>query len=150
MDTITLYLWDVDGVHVGAVEADPLGPMPARSTPTPPPAVPEGQVAMWVGGWIASDPPEPQQPAVSGPVVPASVTRAQGKAALIGAALWEPAQAFVAGIEDDTQRALAEVALHDTLEWRRDSPFLAAAAQALGMSPADLDALFITASEIHL
>ncbi|RYF80355.1 MAG: hypothetical protein EOO29_14195 [Comamonadaceae bacterium] len=82
--------------------------------------------------------------------VPQAVSRAQGKAALIGAQKWGPALAFVAAIEDSTQRALAGVALHDTLEWRRDSAFLAAAAQALGMSPADLDALFIAASEIHL
>lgn len=82
--------------------------------------------------------------------VPSVVTRAQGKAALIAAQHWTAVQDFVDAIEDNTERAMAEVALHDTLEWRRDSAFLAAAALALGMSPADVDALFIAASEIHL
>ena len=46
--------------------------------------------------------------------------------------------------------ALAEVALNDTQEWRRDSPFLNAAAAALGLSTEQLDALFVAAREIQL
>ena len=92
--------------------------------------------------------PEPE-PALT-PVVPQSVSRAQGKLALIGAGLWPAAIAFVEGITDPVQRAYAEVALHDTQEWRRDSPFLASAAAALGLSEEQLDTLFITAEGIQL
>lgn len=88
--------------------------------------------------------PEPE------PVVPESVTRAQGKAALVQAGLWADVLAYVAGIADPTQQALAEIALHDTQEWRRDSPFLAACAVGLGLTPEQLDALFIAAGEIVL
>lgn len=82
--------------------------------------------------------------------VPQSVARAQGKAALIGAGLWAGVLGFVAGIQGDAERALAEVALHDTQEWRRNSPFLGAAKAALGLSDEQLDELFLTASKIEL
>lgn len=82
--------------------------------------------------------------------VPQTVKRSQGKAALIVAGLWDDVLAFVAAISDPTERALAEVALHDTQEWRRDSPFLQRAAEALGMDAEDLDALFLTAEGIEL
>ena len=81
---------------------------------------------------------------------PKSVTRAQGKAALIQAGYWQGVLAFVASIEDETQRALAEVALHDTLEWQRSSPFLNAAAAGMGITAEQLDALFVAAGEIQL
>ena len=92
--------------------------------------------------------PEPEP--VQASVVPQSVSRAQGKLALIGAGLWPAAIAFVEGITDPTQRAYAEVALHDTQEWRRDSPFLASAAAALNLSEAQLAELFITAGGLQL
>ena len=81
---------------------------------------------------------------------PQSVARAQGKAALIGAGLWAGVLAFVAAIEDDTERALAEVALHDTQTWQRSSPFLNGAKAGLGLTDEQLDALFVVASGIEL
>ncbi len=92
--------------------------------------------------------PEPEP--VQASVVPQSVSRAQGKLALIGAGLWPAAIAFVDGITDPAQKAYAEVALNDTQEWRRDSPFLASAAAALDLSEAQLDTLFITAGGLRL
>ena len=94
--------------------------------------------------------PEPEPVPVQTSGVPQSVSRAQGKLALIQAGLWPAAIAFVEGIADPTQRAYAEVALNDTQEWRRDSPFLASAAAALGLSEAQLDTLFITAGGLQL
>ena len=128
------YVVVTDGVAVNALLADaPLSSAWMRSD--------DADI-----GWVLRDgtlvPPvhEPSQPAP--PVVPQSVSRAQGKAALIQAGYWQGVMAFVAAIEDDTQRALAEVALNDTQEWRRDSPFLNAAAAALGLSTEQLDALW--------
>ena len=80
--------------------------------------------------------------------VPQSITRAQGKTALIGAGLWPAIEAFVNGIADPTEKALASVALHDTNEWRRDSPFLAQCAALLGLSELDLDGLFVAAAQV--
>ena len=90
-------------------------------------------------------PPEPQ------PIpVPQQITRAQGKAALIMQGLWGAVLDYVASIQDPTQRALAEVALNDTPTWERSSPFLNAAANGLGMTDEQLDALFIQAAGIAL
>lgn len=84
------------------------------------------------------------------PPVPQSVARAQGKATLIQAGLWPGVLAFVAAIPDETQRLLAEVALHDTQHWQRNSPFLNAAKSGLGMTDEQLDALFVAAAQIEL
>ena len=90
-------------------------------------------------------PPEPE------PVyVPQQITRAQGKAALIMQGHWQAVLDYVASIQDPTQRALAEVALNDTLTWERSSPFLNAAAAGLGVTDEQLDALFIQAGGIAL
>lgn len=82
--------------------------------------------------------------------VPQSVTRAQGKAALIQAGLWSAVVSYVEGIADPTEKALAEVALNDTLEWQRSSPFLNSAAAALGLTDEQLDDLFRQAATIQL
>lgn len=83
-------------------------------------------------------------------IVPRQITRAQGKAALIMQGLWGAVLDYVAAITDPTQRALAEVALHDTLTWERSSPFLNSATVGLGMTDEQLDALFIQAAGITL
>ena len=98
---------------------------------------------LWDGEKFTPAPPPP-------PVVPAQVARAQGKAALIGAGLWAGVEAFVAAIIDPTERALAEVALHDTQQWQRNSPFLNAAKDGLGLTDEQLDELFVAASKIEL
>jgi len=82
--------------------------------------------------------------------VPQSVTRAQGKAVLIQMGLWQQVLDFVAAIPDATRRAGAEVALHDTQNWERSSPFLNQAAQALGMTDEQLDDLFRAAAQVRL
>lgn len=84
------------------------------------------------------------------PAVPEQVSRAQGKAALIQAGLWQQVLAYVDSIADPTEKALAEVALHDTTHWRRDSPFLNQAAAGIGVTEQQIDALFIQAAEIKL
>lgn len=78
-----------------------------------------------------------------------SVSRAQGKAMLIRLGLWDQVTAYVDAIADSTQRALALVALNDTTEWQRKSPFLQQAAAALGLSDAQMDELFLQAARIE-
>lgn len=84
------------------------------------------------------------------PAVPVQVTRAQGKAALITTGLWQQVIDYVEGIEDQTEKALALVALNDTTHWRRDSPTLQAIAGALGITSEQMDDLFIQAAAIEL
>ena len=82
--------------------------------------------------------------------VPQVVSRAQVKVALIQAGLWAQVLSFVAAIDDPLQKAVAEVALNDTSEWRRDSPFLAQAGAALGLTAEQLDDLFVAAAQVTL
>jgi hypothetical protein len=112
-----------------------------------------GKIVSIDGGFAVVDPPVPEEPPVPEPDPPGPptvVTRAQGKAALIQAGLWDDVLAYVDAIEDTTQQALARVALDDTTEWRRDSPFLATAAAALGLTDQQLDDLFVAAAAIVL
>ena len=81
--------------------------------------------------------------------VPQQITRAQGKAALIHAGLWAGVLAHV-DVLPEPDRALADIALHDTLNWRRDSPFLKACAAGLGLTERQLDDLFTQAAQIEL
>ena len=84
------------------------------------------------------------------PVVPQQVTRAQGKVVLIQMGLWEQVVAFVEAIADPVQKAIAEVAVYETLHWQRDSAFLNQAATALGITQQQMDQLFIAASQVML
>lgn len=81
---------------------------------------------------------------------PTRITRAQGKAILIQSGLWQQVLDYVASLENPTEQALAEVALHDTTEWLRDSPFLGRIAIYLSLSDGDLDQLFSDAAQIAL
>jgi hypothetical protein len=83
-------------------------------------------------------------------VVPNVVTRAQGKAALILANKWNGVLDYVESVKDASEKSLSLVALNDTVDWHRDSPFLNSAASAIGLTDKDLDDLFIAASKIIL
>ena len=134
-----------EGAFERVTEASP-GPVPPRVVGEPYPN--------WTGlEWVALpyfEPPEPEVLPPPAPPVPQQVSRAQGKAALILAGLWESVLAHVADIPDPVEKALAEVALHDATTWERSSPFLSRAAAALGLTSEQLDALFIQAGGIAL
>lgn len=121
-----------------------------RTDQEPPATVPPA-VTYWTGsGWdIRDEPytPEPVEPVVT---VPESVSRAQGKYMLMQMGLWHKVLAFVADIEDPSDQALADIALNDTQEWRRDSPFLKQCAEALELNDEVLDDLFIAAALVQL
>ena len=130
------------GEHIEtATPADWMG-----RTTTPPPTYDRATQGAFFrdGAWEVETAQPPAAP------VPAQVSRAQGKAVLIQMGLWQQVLDFVAAIPDPTQRALAEVALHDTQFWQRSSPFLAQAAAALGMTDAQLDDLFVRAEGVVL
>lgn len=99
-------------------------------------------------GWLY-DGQDFHAPPTPAPEVPQVVSRAQGKAVLIQMGLWSAVLGFVDAIEDPTDKALALVALNDTVEWRRDSAFLATAAAALSINEQQLDAMFIAAAQIN-
>lgn len=81
--------------------------------------------------------------------VPVSISRAQGKAAMLLDGLLEQVQEYIESLEG-TERAMAELAFNDTNEWRRDSPFLNHVANVLEISEERIDELFVSASKIIL
>ena len=83
-------------------------------------------------------------------VVPQQITRAQGKATLTKTGRWSAILAYVETIPDPTEKAMVQVALHDTLNWERTSPTVLQAAAALGMTSAEMDELFISAAKVVL
>jgi hypothetical protein len=87
---------------------------------------------------IATDPP------VLPPSVPFSVTPFQAKAALLGAGLLPAVEAAIAAASP-----IAQLAWSDATAFTRDSPTIAALSAQLGLTPAQVDELFITASAIE-
>ena len=81
---------------------------------------------------------------------PASLAMTKGKIALIMSGRWPAILAHVEAIADPTAKAMAEVALHDTLNWERASPTVAQMAEALNMTSGELDQLFISAAKVVL
>jgi hypothetical protein len=102
----------------------------------------EEMIQQCINDYVPPQPPTRQ--------IPSKISRAQGKAALIVRGLWADVLAYVSGISDPTEKALAEVALNDTVTWERSSPFLNTAAKVLGLSDAELDELFADAAELRL
>lgn len=98
----------------------------------------EAMLAEWVAGYVP--PPPPPVP------VPQKVTAFQAKAALLHANLLDAVEAMMA--HADTPR-IVKLAWLETLHFERTSPTVAAMAAALKLSAADVDQLFIYASEVE-
>jgi hypothetical protein len=78
------------------------------------------------------------------PVVPASVTRFQARAALAGAGLLASVDAAIAA----SGNTIAQLAWADAQSFERGSPTIAAMSGALGLTAAQVDDLFRTAAGI--
>jgi hypothetical protein len=97
--------------------------------------------------WLAEgNTPEPYVAPVPG--IPKIVTRRQAKQALILNGLIGGVQPAIDAITDPTQRALMQSEWDDSQEFFRDRPQLIMLARALGLTDAQLDALFVQASTL--
>ena len=76
---------------------------------------------------------------------PQSVTKFQAKAALFGAGLLDQVEAYM--VLPDTP-AITKLAWTETLHFERASPTVAGLAALLGLTPGQVDDLFVTASGI--
>lgn len=88
----------------------------------------------------------PEAPA---PSIPSVVSRKQARMALVlsGVPL-ATVQASIDAITDDTERALAQIAWDDAVEFRRNDPFLVAMAAALSLTESQLDDLYTLAATL--
>jgi len=81
--------------------------------------------------------------------VPAVVTRRQAKQALLLTGKLALVQPAIDAIADATQRQLIQIEWDDSQTFERSRPTLIALATGLGMSSADLDALFVLATNLE-
>jgi hypothetical protein len=100
---------------------------------------PTGETTQTLKPFVTAEPPR----------VPFAISRAQGKAALVQAGMWDGVVAYVEAIVDPTQKKMAEIAINDTQYWVRNSDFLTNAGTALGLTTEQMDDLFIQAQTIH-
>lgn len=88
----------------------------------------------------------PEAPA---PSIPSVVSRKQARMALVLSGVPLAAvQSAIDAIVDDTERALAQIAWDDAVEFRRDDPFLVAMATALSLTESQLDDLYTLAATL--
>lgn len=76
------------------------------------------------------------------------VPRLSARLALIGAGLWDTIQPAIDAIADDTERAVAQAYFDDARNWERLDPWVASIGAAMGLSEAELDALFEAAANV--
>ena len=128
---VTKYYADANGNYIGAFEG---ALPPAGSIEVP---APNHGKDKWNGtAWVPYAP------------VPQSVTRAQAKLALLQAGLLGSIQPAIDAISDDTQRTASQIEWDDRLTFERSNGTLVTMATALGMSDAQIDALFIAAAAL--
>lgn len=81
--------------------------------------------------------------AIGASYVPDVISPFQARAALLAAGMLDDVELAIEGSGPEVR-----IAWEYATEWRRDSPTIAALADALGLSAEDVDNLFIAASEI--
>lgn len=76
------------------------------------------------------------------------ITKRQGKQQLVIAGLDEQVGMAIDGITDPTERKLTRIWYEDATEWERENAQLLSLANALGLTDAQVDDLFIQASKL--
>ncbi|MDR1276368.1 MAG: hypothetical protein LBL72_08340 [Candidatus Accumulibacter sp.] len=143
--------WEIQADYRGAVfystadgreaKVEAIGPLadvqPPNTTDEPMPLAPAGKKTVWDGeGWTFEDLPPPT-----------SVTMRQARLALKSAGLYEQVSTMVAAIEGDVGDS-ARIEWEFATEVRRDNPLYVKLAGELGLSDAQLDALFSAAAAL--
>lgn len=105
------------------------------------------QVAQWQDGWTVLD--EYPQPPPAPVIIPQVVTMAQARKALIlGGISIASVDTAIDGIEDATERQLAEVDWDKSGTVRRDSPLVTSLGPILDLTGEQIDDLFVLAGTL--
>lgn len=137
---INIYLIDEQNCFTGTDQTDPLHPMPGRCVFSPPPPTTGAEVAKWTAeGWqiLAAAPQAPPAP------IPQSVTMRQARLALLGAGLLSMVETAIGGAGP-----AAAIEWEYAQEVQRASGLVPAMATALGLTDAQIDALFVQAATL--
>lgn len=81
-------------------------------------------------------------------IVPDAVTPRQAKLALLGADKLDAVDTALAAIPDATQRKAAQIEWDSAIEFRRAAPLIATLGGAIGLTEAQIDALFVQAATL--
>jgi hypothetical protein len=94
--------------------------------------------------WLAAgNTPEPYVPPL--PPIPATVTRFQALAVLAAGGYLDTVRTYINTLDQNNVQRLA---WENAADWERTSPTLNALAQMLNLTDAQVDALFIAASQV--
>jgi len=161
------------------VTADQLVWLIEHIIPNMPPHGPDWMTGMWhndgvnqssdatIIKWNLPDIPQPDQatlmakwkdPAIQTSyaaytqqqLVPVSIGREQAMIYLMQNDKWQAVLDYVATITNANEKIVANVAINSTSKWNRNSPFLNAAATAIGLTSDQIDQMFIAAAQITI
>jgi len=94
--------------------------------------------------WLAEgNTPEPYVPPP--PPIPATVTRFQALAVLAAGGYLDTVRTYIATLGEDN---ITRLAWENAADWERSSPTLNALATMLNLTSAEVDALFVAASQV--
>lgn len=151
---------DALGYFVGPTIADesPLEDgvylIPGGAVDVPPPALADGQRALFsAGSWLFEAIPQPPPPAPPEtadpllPVIPTIVTMRQARLALLQAGKLSAVQVAIDALPSP-QKEAALIEWDYSSEVHRDKPFVQMLGAVIGLTSAQLDQLFIDASKL--
>jgi hypothetical protein len=143
---ITLYKLDEKWRFMAELVVDEYAEIPRMCVLTPPPEMSADYV--WLGRKWGRAEDYIDEAAISAQtaLVPQTVSSFQARAALHLAGLLEQVETLMQSSETDM---LAKLAWQDAQEFKRQSPTVLAMAQALDLTDAQIDALFVTAAGIE-
>lgn len=119
-----------------------------RGTDVPPPEETDGLRANWNGEqWVLMEYVAPPPLPVPPPASAKSVTRRQGRLALLSYGMLDDVEAAIEAIADPIQRQAAQIE-YEASVWERDNPFLEGMWEQLGGTPEALNELFDMASTL--
>lgn len=81
------------------------------------------------------------------PTVPSRITRRQGRLALLHAGKLSEVESAIGAIADPTQKMAAQIE-YENATWERGNPWIEQLGVQIGLTPADIDQLFITAATL--
>lgn len=107
-----------------------------------------GNIVSIDGGFSVGPAPKPEsRPEPVPEQRPASITRRQGRLALLYAGKLAAVESAIATIADPTQQMAAQIE-YENATWERGNPWIEQLGAQIGLTPADIDQLFITAANL--
>ena len=138
---IKIYTFDNQRVFSGVVECNPYSAVPRGTTVQPPNTI-APNVAVWNGAEWRVFPEYPQNPSPPAPI-PQAVSMRQARLALLAAGLLDLVETAIAGAGP-----AAKIEWDYATEVQSASGLVPAMATALGLTDAQIDALFVTAATL--